>query len=268
MGKIHHELRKKTKLGGTSIPKESWVAFLRNYEVVCSGTIISQKFILTAGECVLKPESAENKKCDRAVIPENCFYTPEELSIRLLGDGNLGKRIKIKRIKPHLNYNHKDRTNNIALVELEQPLECSPMTSPICLPHNIKALKLDNKLSIAGWGSHAMYGYYEYYHDDYQTLREGEMEKIETSKCNNSDATKPLHNQYLCAFAEDESACHGDIGGSGFARSGKNYYAIGIISHSNEARFRPSLPITFTNINHFAGWLRHFVRKFPEPWSK
>ncbi|GFQ66642.1 enteropeptidase [Trichonephila clavata] len=246
--------------------KYPWiVAFFRNGEIICTGTLVSQQFVLTAAECVLKTGSEKDKKCQRSILPQDCFYTPEEISIKLVGDRFLEKPVKIKFIKPHSKFNNARKTNNIAFVELEQPLKCSPMTSPICLPFNTKELKFDNKLTIAGWGSHAMNGYYEYYQDEYQTLREGDIVKIDTSKCNNS---RELNSQYLCAFGKGQSVCHGDVGGSAFARSGKNYYAIGMVSHSNEPRFRPSLPVTLINFNHFAGWIRHFVRKFPEPWSK
>ncbi|GFQ81199.1 tryptase beta-2 [Trichonephila clavata] len=158
--------------------------------------------------------------------------------------------------------------NNLALIELEEPLKCSPMTSPICLPFNMKELKFDNKLSIAGWGSNAFAGYSRFYKDEYQILREGDIEKLDTSKCNNSAVPKAFHGQYLCAFSKFQQACHVDIGGSAFARSGKSFYAIGLVSHTSIPKIRPKQPITLTNVNHFAGFIRHFVRKFPEPWSK
>ncbi|GFS56618.1 tryptase beta-2 [Trichonephila inaurata madagascariensis] len=153
--------------------------------------------------------------------------------------------------------------NNIALIELEQPLECSPTTSPICLPLKAQELKLGYNLSIAGWGTHAEFDY----NDEFYTLREGEMVKVETSNCNNPEVSKIFHKQYVCAFGKKQSACQGDIGGSAFTRSGKSYYAVGIASHGNEPKFRPLQPITFTNVNHFAAWIRLFVRQLPQPWS-
>ncbi|GFQ71419.1 peptidase S1 domain-containing protein [Trichonephila clavata] len=148
--------------------KYPWiVAFLRNGEIICSGTLISQNFVLTVADCIFKPESANDKKCQRTFIPQNCFYTPQELSMIFVGDKFLEKSVKIKRFKPHDRYNYWKKMNNLALIELEEPLKCSPTTSPICLPFNMKELKFDNKLSIAGWGSNAFAGYSSKYLDQF-----------------------------------------------------------------------------------------------------
>ncbi|GFV87400.1 hypothetical protein TNCV_4033721 [Trichonephila clavipes] len=148
--------------------KYPWiVALIRDDQVICSGTIISQKFILTAAECVFKPGGAIEPKCQLLIPPPECYHSPGELSIKLLGERTLGKTITIKSITPHLLFSYAKKMNNIALIELLQPLECSPTTSPICLPLNTHELKLGYNLSIAGWGTHAVFDYNGKYLDQF-----------------------------------------------------------------------------------------------------
>ncbi|GFW04885.1 hypothetical protein TNCV_4881201 [Trichonephila clavipes] len=58
---------------------------------------------------------------------------------------------RVLRLIPHPNYNAVKITNDIALIELVNPIVCLDLPRPICLPTR-NFSKLGNELIIAGWG--------------------------------------------------------------------------------------------------------------------
>lgn len=59
----------------------------------------------------------------------------------------------IKRLLIHQEYSSADQSNDIALLELNEPVQCSPYIQPVCVPNGtLNVAQLDN-CYVAGWGA-------------------------------------------------------------------------------------------------------------------
>lgn len=59
----------------------------------------------------------------------------------------------IKRLLIHREYSSADQSNDIALLELNEPVQCSPYIQPVCVPNRtLNVAQLDN-CYVAGWGA-------------------------------------------------------------------------------------------------------------------
>ncbi|GFR05180.1 serine protease 38 [Trichonephila clavata] len=135
------------------------VPLIHDKQVVCGGALISKKFILTAGHCVFNQASLRSPKCQGSSSPKECYFKPSEFSSKLLERQRLGKPMRIKKIIPHPKFNYVKMVNDIALLELQQPVKCSGKTSPICVPTKKDIYKMGQKVYVAGWGKNMETGF-------------------------------------------------------------------------------------------------------------
>ncbi|GBP60551.1 Clotting factor B [Eumeta japonica] len=92
--------------------------FMETYQWHCGGTIISEKFVLTAAQCTIKDEviyvrTATVKKSD-ALDPKRLY--------------------KVARIVRHPDYNEVEDYNDIALLETQTEMLLDRLAMPACLP--------------------------------------------------------------------------------------------------------------------------------------
>ncbi|NXO81070.1 ACRO protein, partial [Sitta europaea] len=88
---------------------------------MCSGALIQPRWVLTVAHCFV---GARDISRWQVVIGATDLSQP----------GPQAKRCRIKRILRHQNYDAGSARNNIALLELEQPLECSDYIQLGCVP--------------------------------------------------------------------------------------------------------------------------------------
>ncbi|GFU41944.1 tryptase beta-2 [Trichonephila clavipes] len=161
---------------------------------MCGGAIISRTFILTAAHCIFNQNSLMHARCKTGEAPLECYFEANLFSIQLLGKRKLETILKIKRIIPHPKFDFTKILNDIALLELEEPLKCTGKTSPICLPTKEEMYKTGKTLFVAGWGKNEpdkILGP--------QVLREGAMKEIEGKHCMTPELPKETIEQYQCS---------------------------------------------------------------------
>ena len=99
-----------------------WAVSLSYLNVaVCGGTILSERYVITAAHCVFGTESS-----------------PDEFSITAGTDrlnGIEGQTSSVSRIHSHPDYNERTNENDIAILELTTPISfVDPHVSKLCLP--------------------------------------------------------------------------------------------------------------------------------------
>ncbi|XP_026325720.1 serine protease 27-like, partial [Hyposmocoma kahamanoa] len=108
-----------------------------NLEWLCAGSVISEKFILTAGHCTFE---RQNGNVTHVLVGGLKRSEMDKAKIH-----------RIKRIIKHPEYKPPAIYNDIALLELEVPLTLSKEVVPACL--NIDDQVKDHRAFATGWGA-------------------------------------------------------------------------------------------------------------------
>ena len=185
----------------------------------CGGTIINDRYVLTAAHCMNGPDNTPTARDNVKVILG--AYERNEILAR---NGKY-KKLDIEWYEVHpdagsVEWTKMKHENDIALIKLKEPLQLGDEISPICLPN----FKTYSDLFTIGWGRHFNGKLVET-----DTLREAEVDEVDTGICRQlglviRDATKQI-----CA-GSNAGICNGDSGGPMSARINGHVYEVGVAS--------------------------------------
>ncbi|NXS13676.1 ACRO protein, partial [Neodrepanis coruscans] len=159
---------------------------------------------------------------------------------------------QIKRVLMHKFYDG-NLLYDIALVELEKPMTCTPSVQLACLPDpTVRVSELKN-CYIAGWGLTVAKSQAS------EILQEAKVLHIDTQLCNSSEWNAGLiHDYHVCAGYPEGgiSACKGDSGGPLVCKDNHAdfFWQIGVTSWSVGCA-RPKLPAVFSSTQYFYEWI-------------
>ena len=163
---------------------------------LCGGTLINDRYVLTAAHCLAWGMGATNMR----------------LHIGSHDEKDQGVVRRVKTLKYHIKYDSSNDSSDydVGLIEMDRPVED---VEKICLADNPRDLFEDEKATVIGWGL-----------TNYQGSNADHLREVNVTVDANEDCNKAYNGNItpnmLCA-GEDidgKDACQGDSGGPLFVR--------------------------------------------------
>ncbi|XP_068233867.1 trypsin-1-like isoform X2 [Palaemon carinicauda] len=240
-------------IGGQEVSPQNrypWHVGLKDYlmdEYFCGGTLINDRYVLTAGHCAYDPMKQgifKPKDLKVAVADHNQLSVEDDIP-------RVTKLLEVKKIIVHKNYDINGLDEDIALVRLSKPLDLTVnhAVKPVCLPVNRLESYEGKDAVIIGWG---------YLDEDVPLSSDVLMEAkvvIASEECQDKLSDKITGNM-ICAGTPDGSqdACSGDSGGSLVVREGGKVTLVGITSFGYGCG-RPDTPGVYTRVTEYLDWI-------------
>jgi len=218
-----------------------------HFSLRCGGSIISEKWIVTASHCVVGDEK-----------------TPEKFSVRV-GEHNRWSTegsevdIPVERVISHPKFDKHTYNNDIALFKLAKPIKFNKYVSPICLPTT--EVKPGTNCYVTGWGQTEREGLAH-------VLKQGKLPVVTNKECwiHNNHRHHPVYDGMLCAGVGKDghiSACHGDSGGPFVCERDGVWELHGSVSFGMKYCTSKYYSV-FSRTTQYVKWIKEQMKKYGE----
>ncbi|GMR40881.1 hypothetical protein PMAYCL1PPCAC_11076 [Pristionchus mayeri] len=244
-------------IGGNDAPVGKWpwqvqLLLVRESSSVslCGGSIIAPRCILTAAHCL------------------NSIDEVHKIMYGSVGADRSDKTARAANFTIHEKWEsnkYKKSPNDIALIELEEPIQFDGTASPVCLPSLDTTIPVDAQVVATGFGLA----------NDYNNtsalgissrLKETVILLVPHEVCNfrwhQQMETEDLRDTQICAGSYGHGSMKGDSGGPLviFSKS-KQWFQIGVVSsgpgYSLEHDVAPEI---YTNVAKYCDWIEQNTR--------
>jgi len=228
-------------VGGTLAKAHSYpwlVALYSEDRQICGGSIINERWILTAAHCVASGDPLKVKAGAHSLKGKNVQFI------------KVGKQI-FHEWYPDDDYGN--IFNDVAILKLEKPLKFNDNVQPICLPKSGIKLKNGQMFVVAGWGD---------LKEDAQTgsnvVRQLVVPKISDKVCDSYEfynGALTRGTEFCCGYAAGgKDSCQGDSGGPLMYKEDGKWIQGGIVSWGFGCA-RAKKPGIYTNLPRYINWI-------------
>ena len=230
--------------------KWRWQAGLKSVEhenIFCGGSLIGKEWVLTASHCLYEMVKYESKP--RIIVVLGEF----DQNVKTENERNLG----VKQIILHMNYSHATLDYDVALLQLEYPIEYTDFIRPICLPKKDIDFMPGEYCFVTGFGLTEEDG------EVSTKLQEAQIPIVSRETCQKTFPLKKLSPRMFCAgFAEGGiDACQGDSGGPLVCQMAGSWYQKGVVSWGvgcgRKARYG-----VYSNVKVLLPWIESTMAKY------
>ncbi|XP_017781532.1 PREDICTED: venom protease-like isoform X1 [Nicrophorus vespilloides] len=214
----------------------------------CGGSLISKRFVLTAGHCLKSKDLGDVK-----------YVRLGDLNLEKTDDKAEPQDFTVKRTIKHPEYKHPIQYNDIALIELDRDVIINDYVIPACLNTDRDT---PSTFTATGWG-HLKFGGTISYHlqkvminyTDYGTCRQAF--EVNARRLPNGI----LEDRQICAGAPKKDTCQGDSGGPLQRRNldyERGHTIFGITSFGKACGISNS-PGVYTRVSYYIEWIESEV---------
>ncbi|GAB6024238.1 hypothetical protein CHUAL_008933 [Chamberlinius hualienensis] len=225
-----------------------WLVIIKYWHMkYCSGTLINDRYVLTAAHCL-------HRKLSRlftvVINDHNINGSSSEISF------------KVEKIIINPNFDPITFDYDIALILLTKSVVLGPQLRPICLPTTKQRLNYTETLAtIVGWGD-VIEGADEY-KSSVNQLNKLQISIVSNEECKLAAGLKSylISSRMMCAgnIRGGQDACQGDSGGPLLVKSKGKWLQIGIISWGVGCA-RPNYYGVYTRLSEFQNWIKQLLQ--------
>ncbi|KAL7639918.1 UNVERIFIED_CONTAM: hypothetical protein RMT77_009331 [Armadillidium vulgare] len=235
-------------IGGkyANINEYPWqVALIYKQKFFCGGALISDRHVLTASHCVFGSFYGGIHNLSIS-LGDHDLKTKNETENLLLG---------VRRVNWNLHYSSDTTENDIAILELERPVEFSYSILPVNLPTDLTNSYSMQNATVTGWGRNSL-----------RSKRTSSVLKKYTAPVDDIDtcvkswtpypAISAIKGMHLCLNVTYGTPCHGDSGGPLVScNNGTRCTLIGVVSFGFPLCRNVGLPAVFTRVTTYKRWI-------------
>ncbi|XP_078534221.1 plasma kallikrein-like isoform X2 [Lissotriton helveticus] len=211
----------------------------------CGGSIIANKWIVTAAHCFDIFSKPENWLVYAGILMQSEInaFAPYH---------------KVRNIFLHPSYTKQEAETgyDVALFELETPMNYTDLQLPICLPAKAEKDKIYSSCWVTGWGFTEESGYIS------NILQKAEIPRISNEECQSNYKQRRISNSMTCAGYKTGGvdSCKGDSGGPFACQSEGVWDLVGITSWG-EGCARQEQPGVYTKVSEFTDWILQTIQQ-------
>nr|XP_028601213.1 acrosin-like [Podarcis muralis] len=244
---------------------------LTGHKHTCGGALITARWVLTAAHCFGSKKSLPHW---RAVIGAS------KLSV-------LGSEVHVRYIKQvvvHEAYQATTQVNDVALMELDQPIICSDYIQPACMPDSTVSVAALSFCYISGWGLSKAKGESlaeaaSLAHPGTRVdkggveasdmMQEAKVNRFSTQTCNSSSwYNGTVRENSLCAGYEQggTDSCQGDSGSPLMCKeeASEPFWVIGVTSWGQGCG-KAHRPGVYAATQPLYAWVKGWAGPMPQP---
>ncbi|CAG9791050.1 unnamed protein product [Diatraea saccharalis] len=254
-----------------------WKSVLGSWIFKCGGSLISDRFVLTAGHC----SKASARDTTIADVDPKIVRLADKNILDLDEDGFKIEHVDaiILRIFTHPDYKPPKKYNDIAIIELQEKVVFTRFIQPACLYNGSDNESVGQKASMTGWGVVETVN-----RTTSPELQVVVLDVLDSKLCD--DLLKPSCNRHWCGLKHHQicagvlkggvDACQGDSGGplqiqmslpqtneeecQIFKSCRRMYQVIGVTSFGVGCAL-PDLPGVYTKVSSYLDWIEDIVWK-------
>ena len=205
--------------------------------IICSGSIINDRYIVTAAHCFLDHELNDFE-----------YY---------FGLHDVRSRHQAVSYEPEKVISHRDfepeswnQLDDIALVKFRKTIQFTNHISTICLPHEGLPDKFTN-LMVAGWGLMSKF----------EKKFPNQLQEVSVPYKSHQECAKlfvggRIHPTQICAGSVEKDACKGDSGGPLMTKYRGRTHVVGIVSWGIDCA-HPKYPGFYTRVLSYLDWIHN-----------
>ncbi|VUZ39759.1 unnamed protein product [Hymenolepis diminuta] len=224
-------------------------------EMVCASSLISEKHAVTATHCLL------SSLVELQIEEKRWYFVKDTLNVCLFlrfGDHHRNNQyfepqVDVPVMRFMIYKSGPDSLDgDVAIVELERPVEFTPEIHPVCLPPPNLNLEAETKCIAVGWGllnrNPPILS---------PTLQELEIRIVSPVLCLALSQIFRLDMQ-VCAFKPEKGVLNGDSGGGLYCKihpDDEQWYLYGITSYT----FWPTGVSGFSRVPYYVEWIHQNI---------